>query len=359
MYAVIFAGGGGTRLWPRSRQSAPKQFVDITGSGRTMIQSTADRLQGLVAAERLYVVTGAALAPLASEQLPEMPAQQLIVEPNGRNTAPAIGLACVHLYQRDPNAVAVFLPADHVIPDVPGFHTALQRAAEAAEQGYIVTLGVAPTLPHTGYGYIKAGPTVVMNGAKNLPVYLVERFLEKPNLTTAENFLAQGGYFWNAGIFICRVDRMLAAMQEHLPEVYTCLQRIGAGLGTPNAAAELAKAWQEMPSISIDYGVMERAKSVAMVPLNAGWNDVGSWDALESVLPQDGQSNIVARGETLAIDSQGNIVYSDKRIVALIDVQDLVVVETDGALLIGHKHKMQRVREVVDHLRSQGKTELL
>ncbi len=359
MYAVIFAGGGGTRLWPRSRQSEPKQFVDITGSGRTMIQATADRLHGLVDAGQLYVVTGAQLAPLATSQLPDLPNDQLLVEPNGRNTAPAIGLACAHLYRRDPQAVAAFLPADHIIPDVAEFHRVLERAAEAARQGYLVTLGVTPTMPHTGYGYIKAGATLLTDDAQTLPVYTVERFLEKPNRATAEGFLADGNYFWNAGIFICRVDKMLAAMEQHLPDVYACLQRIRQGLGSAEAESIFQAAWREMPSISIDYGVMERAQSVAMVPLNAGWNDVGSWDALESVLPQDAQQNYVARGETLAIDSQGNIVYSDKRIVALIDVQDLVVVETDGALLIGQKQKMQRVREIVEQLRSQGKTELL
>jgi mannose-1-phosphate guanylyltransferase/mannose-6-phosphate isomerase len=281
------------------------------------------------------------------------------VEPNGRNTAPAIGLACAHLYRRDPQAIAAFLPADHIIPDVAQFHQVLNRAAEAAAQGYLVTLGITPTMPHTGYGYIKAGAALMKNNAENLPVYMVERFLEKPNRATAEGFLVDGNYFWNAGIFICRVDKMLAAMQQHLPAVYACLQRIMQGLDTPEAAQIFESAWCDMPSISIDYGVMERAQSVAMVPLDAGWNDVGSWDALESVLPQDPQGNYVARGKTLAIDSQGNIVYSDKRIVALIDVQDLVVVETDGALLIGPKHKMQRVREIVEQLRSQGKTELL
>jgi mannose-1-phosphate guanylyltransferase len=196
MYAVIFAGGGGTRLWPRSRQSEPKQFVDITGAGRTMIQATADRLQGLVGANDLYVVTGAQLAPLATAQLPDLPGDQLLVEPSGRNTAPAIGLACAHLYQRDPQAIAAFLPADHIIPDVAQFHQVLSRAAEAAAQGYLVTLGVTPTMPHTGYGYIKAGAALMDNGMQNLPVYRVERFLEKPNRATIFGMRASSFVAW-------------------------------------------------------------------------------------------------------------------------------------------------------------------
>ncbi|MCL4861170.1 MAG: mannose-1-phosphate guanylyltransferase [Caldilineaceae bacterium] len=359
MYAVILAGGGGTRLWPRSRQSQPKQFVDITGSGRTMIQATAERLGQLVADDQLYVITGASFAEITHSQLPQLRDRQVIVEPSGRNSAPAIGLSCIHLQHRDPDAVAAFLPADHVIPDSERFQAALRRAEEAAQAGYLVTLGVTPTFPHTGYGYIKCGAILPSQQADNLPIFTVERFLEKPNRATAEYFLNEGGYYWNAGIFVCRVDRMLAEIERQLPEVFQRLQQIGAALDTEQGPAVLGQAWQEMPSISIDYGVMERAERVVMAPLSAGWNDVGSWDALQAVLQQDVQNNYVAKGETLAIGSEGNIVYSDKYFVALIDVNDLVVVETDNALLIGHKTQMQRVKEVVEQLRDQGRTDLL
>ena len=211
MYAVILAGGGGTRLWPRSRQSQPKQFVDITGSGLTMIQATAERLNGLVTPDQLYVVTGAAFAPITHAQLPQLAPDQIIIEPSGRNSAPAIGLACVELYHRDPDAIAAFLPADHVIPDAVQFMASLHRAEIAARDGNLVTLGVVPTFPHIGYGYIKCGSPLYNkqddSEQDELPVYRVERFLEKPNRATAEYFLSEIGYYWNAGIFVCSVAR--------------------------------------------------------------------------------------------------------------------------------------------------------
>lgn len=356
MYAAILAGGSGTRLWPRSRQKQPKQFADITGVGRTLIQSTADRLQGLVADDQLYVVVGQSFAHLAADQLPTLAPHQIIIEPSGRNTAPAIGLACVHLYQRDPNAVVAFLPADHVIPDTAGFQAALRCAADAAEAGHLVTLGITPTFAHTGYGYIKSGATLPISAAQ--PIYTVERFLEKPNLATAEIFLADGGYYWNGGIFISRADQMLAEIERQLPEVYSRLQQIRAALDQSDASSVLAEVWPAMPNISIDYGVMEGARQVAMTPLDAGWNDVGSWDALASVIPLDEEQNCIAQGETLTINSQGNIIYSE-RFVALIGVDDLAIIDTGDALLIGHKAQMQKVKEVVEHLRRQGRTELL
>lgn len=355
-YATILAGGSGTRLWPRSRQRQPKQFADITGAGRTLIQGTADRLQGLVEEGELYVVVGERFAHLAAEQLPTLTTQQIIIEPSGRNTAPAIGLACVHLYQRDPDAVVAFLPADHVITDTEGFQNALRNAFQAAAAGHIVTLGITPTFPHTGYGYIKRGDTLSPTAQQSL--YKVERFLEKPNLATAEGFLADGGYYWNGGIFISRADTMLAEIERQLPDVYSRLQAIMVALDQSDAAEVLTAVWEEMPNISIDYGVMEGAQQVAVAPLAAGWNDVGSWDALTSVIPLDAEQNCIAQGETLTIQSSGNIIYSE-RLVALIGVDDLAIIDTGDALLIGHKAQMQKVKDVVEKLRTQGRTELL
>lgn len=357
MYAVILAGGVGTRLWPRSRENRPKQFSDITGSGFTMIQETAQRLEGLVDGDRLFVVTGPAYVELVKEQLPQMPMQHLIVEPSGRNTAPAIGLAALHLRRKDPNAVMVILPADHVILHADRFRAALRRAADVAQKGFIVTLGIEPTFAHTGYGYIKRGE--LLSTADGIAAYRVERFLEKPNRAAAEQFLADGGYYWNGGIFVSRVDVMLNEFARQAPEIYDRLQQIDAALDTPDAQKVLETVWQEMPSISIDYAIMEGAQKVAVVPLKAGWNDVGSWDALETVLEQDESGNRIARGEVLLLDSRDNIVYSDKRLVVLINVNNLVVVDTGDTLLIGDKGNMQRVKEVVEQLRAQGRTELL
>jgi len=357
MYAVILAGGVGTRLWPRSRENRPKQFSDITGSGFTMIQETAQRLEGLIDSTRLFVVTGPAYAELVKEQLPQISMRQLIIEPSGRNTAPAIGLASLYLRREDPNAVMAILPADHVILHADRFRAALRRAADAAQKGFLVTLGIEPTFAHTGYGYIKRGE--LLSTVEGIPAYRVERFLEKPNRAAAEQFLAEGGYYWNGGIFVSRVDTMLNEFARQAPEIYKRLEQIDAALDTPEAQKVLESVWQEMPSISIDYAVMEGAQKVAVVPLKAGWNDVGSWDALETVLEQDESGNRIARGEVLLLDSHDNIVYSDKRLVALINVNNLVVVDTGDTLLIGDKGNMQRVKEVVEQLRAQGRTELL
>jgi mannose-1-phosphate guanylyltransferase len=359
MYASILAGGVGSRLWPRSRQSHPKQFSDITGDGQTMIQATRSRLDGLVEDSQIYVITGSPYAALAMDQLPQLPPDQIIAEPSGRNTAPAIGLACVHLYRRDPNAILAILPADHVVHDEEQFQNALSRAAEVAETGYLVTLGIEPTVPHTGYGYIQRDEPIREAGSNTLPAYRVSRFLEKPDHATAEKFLSEGGYYWNGGIFICRVDVMLVEMEKWLPEMYGKLQEIGAGLDGKEAEEVLLRVWAEMPNISIDYGIMEQAQKVAVVPLHAGWNDVGSWDALDDVLIPDSSSNRITGSDVIAIESYNNIIYCGDKMVALIGVDDLVVVDTGDALLIGHKKQMQKVKDIVNTLSDQERADLL
>ena len=357
MYAAILAGGVGTRLWPRSRQAQPKQFSDITGSGRTMIQATADRLAGLVTDADLFIVTGRAYAGLSADQLSAMPGEQVLVEPSGRNTAPAIGLAAIHVARRDPKGVLAILPADHVILDTTAFQAALALAGRVAEEGAIVTLGIEPAFAHTGYGYIQRAEQIAAPG--DSPVYRVERFLEKPQKAVAEQFLADGGYYWNGGIFVARVDVWLGEIERQMPEMYARLVRIGDALGTPMATAVLNDEWPHMPNTSIDYGIMEQAERVAVVPLSAGWNDVGSWDALEAILQSDNSGNRVARDNALLFNSSGNIVYTDKPVVALIDVHDLVIVDTGDALLVGNKSQMQRVKDVVEALRQLGRSELL
>lgn len=278
MYAAILAGGVGTRLWPRSRQSQPKQFSDIVGSGRTMIQATADRISPVIDPHDLYVVTGLPYAALAADQLPAVPTEQILAEPSGRNTGPAIGLACIHIHHRNPKAIVAFLHSDHVVLDPAAFCAALERAQDAAEAGYIATLGIEPTFPHTGYGYIKRGDKIagIQDGA--LPVYKVQQFLEKPDRTTAESFLASGDYYWNGGIFVCRVDVMLGEFARQLPELAAGLARIGAALahGPDAADAALAEVWPTLPNISIDHGIMEHAEAVATVP----WRQVGTMSAV-------------------------------------------------------------------------------
>jgi mannose-1-phosphate guanylyltransferase len=361
MYAAILAGGVGTRLWPRSRQSQPKQFSDIVGSGRTMIQATADRISSVIAPSDLYVITGLPYAALASDQLPDIPTEQIVAEPSGRNTGPAIGLACAHIHHRDPHAVVAFLHSDHAVLDPDAFCAALTRAQVAAEAGYIATLGITPTFAHTGYGYIKRGDPIAGLPPGDLAIYAVDQFLEKPDRTTADSFLAQGGYYWNGGIFVSRVDVMLNEFARQLPELAAGLQRIEASLsqGPEVVEATLAEVWPSLPTVSIDHGIMEHAQKVATVPLEAGWNDIGSWDALASILQEDETRNYVAKGEILTLESRGNIVYTDKRVVALIHVEGLVVVDTGDTLLIGDKEHMQKVKEVVERLRDLGLSDLL
>ncbi len=365
LYAAILAGGVGARLWPRSRQSRPKQFTDVTGNGLTMLQETVARLTGLVDSSRLYVITGAQYAALVADQLPHLPLEQIILEPSGRNTAPAVGLAAAFLHHRDPDAILALLHSDHVITDVDAFQAALARAADAAEAGHIATLGIEPTSPHTGYGYIRRAAPLQITGSDRsaLPVYGVAQFLEKPSAKVAQAFLAEGGYYWNGGIFVSRVSRLLAEYQWQLPDIYAGLQQLEEQLdkhADPGAVYNtVERVWQSFPTISMDHGIMERAVRVAVVPLDAGWNDVGSWDALTAVIEADESANYVVNGRVLTIDSSENIIYSDKQVIAMIGVQDLVVIDAGDCLLIGHKGQMQRVKEIVDLLRDQGRTDLL
>ena len=358
MYAVILAGGVGTRLWPRSRQNAPKQFADITGSGRTMIQATVARLEGLVSPEDTYVITGRRYTGLCSKQLDGLPDGNILVEPEGRNTAPAIALACAHLQRRDPEEVVAVLPADHLIQDSPGFQRALRQAERCAREGFLAVLGIEPTMAHTGYGYIQREDGHLPL-AGDLPTYAVSRFLEKPDKVTAEQFLADGGYYWNGGIFVSRVERLLAEYERQMPDLYHGMNRIAAALGTSEQDSVLAKIWPTMPDISIDYGLMEGAQKVAVVPIQVGWNDLGSWDALEAVVARDEDGNYPVEGEILQLNSRGNIVAADKRLVALIDVDDLIVIDAGDALLIGKKESIQQVKQVVAELQAADRKELL
>jgi mannose-1-phosphate guanylyltransferase len=358
VHAIILAGGQGTRLWPRSRLSRPKQFADIAGQGRTMLQETVDRLQPLIPLEQVNVITGKRYAKLVREQLPLLAEDNVLVEPSGRNTAPAIGLALLHLAQRDPEAVMVVLPADHLIADAAGFRQTLLTAAELAGQGYLVTLGIAPDRPHTGYGYIKrSGPLPTSDGA---PAYAVERFLEKPDHSTACRFLEDGGYYWNGGIFISRLNSMRAEIQRQMPELDAVLSQIGAALRGPREAEVLARAWPTTPRVSIDYGVMEHARHVAVVPMDVGWNDVGDWAALHQVLPADQNGNVVLSGGHVTQDCRDTLIYgAGDRVIVAVGVEDLIVVDTADALLICPRGRAQDVKAIVEQLELERRDEYL
>jgi mannose-1-phosphate guanylyltransferase len=347
VFVVIMAGGSGTRFWPASRRARPKQFLSIGGS-RSLLRQTAERVLGEVGPEQVLVVTGADHAEHAWSELPELPRGNILVEPVGRNTAPCIGWATRAILARDSDAAVAVLPADHFIADVPGFVRQLNLAiAHAGDYRTIVLLGLVPTAPETGYGYIRRGASV------GDQVYAVARFVEKPDRKTAEGYLAEGGYLWNSGMFVFSASAMDRAIREHLPELATGLDALGAD---PTRLSELYPA---LPSISIDYGVMERARDVRVLPANFPWSDVGSWDAAKEVFPADALGNVV-RGDALLVDSRGSLVDAQGgRFVALVGVHDLIVVDTKDALLVVPRGRSQEVKKVVDHLQEKDRKELL
>jgi mannose-1-phosphate guanylyltransferase len=292
-YALIMAGGSGTRLWPLSRQQHPKQALQLAGE-RTMFQMAVDRLLPLFSPANILVVTRADYAEILGAQTPTLPSGNFIIEPEGRGTAPAIGLAAAHIQHRDPEAVMSVLTADHFIAQDERFRRALRAADQAARKGYLVTLGIQPTAPSTGFGYIQQGSR--LDVFEDLTVYELGRFTEKPALETAQKMLAEGGYSWNSGMFIWKVERILAEIKRQMPEFYAQLAEIAASFGTTHESEVLARVWRKVGKQTIDYGVMEGATAAAVIPVDIGWVDIGSWASLPEVVPPDSQGNSV-RGE--------------------------------------------------------------
>lgn len=344
VHAVILAGGKGTRFWPKSRARRPKQLLPIV-SDRTMVQETVERLAPLVAPERVWIVTGADHADELREQLPDVPADQIVIEPCGRNTAPAIGLAAGLIARSDPQATMIVLPADHHIRYPDRFRDALAESVELASSGaLLVTIGIEPNAPETGYGYIERGDEI--SGGR----HRVERFTEKPDRARAEEFLASGRFLWNSGIFVWRVSAIRAALAKHLAAT---LARIDAVIGSWGNAARFAEEYAAIQDQSIDYGVLEKADNVAVVGGDFGWDDIGSWTALLRLGPADASGNVV-RGRVLSLSSSGNLVSTDKRLIALVGVEGLVVIDTDDAILVCSADRVQDVKAIVDELHARG-----
>ena len=358
-FAVIMAGGVGSRFWPRSRERSPKQFLEILGGG-TMIENTLSRLKPLVDRSNVFVVTNRIQADIVRQLVPEMPSSNVLAEPIGRNTAACVGLAALWINRIDPDALMVALPADHIVQNTEEFLRILQLALRVAqEKDALVTIGIKPTHPETGYGYIQSAEEEIdRNEYRSQGVYRVKTFAEKPNLETAERFLQSGDFLWNSGIFVWKASVILRELELHLPELHEQLLVVRESIGTPVYEQTLEHAYRIIRSISIDYGIMEKAGNVFVVKGDFGWSDVGSWDEVVRLTPADDAGNSI-RGRTILVDSNNNYVDAGKKIVAMIGVDDLIIISTDDAVLVCKKERSQEVKEVVDFIRRKQMNEYL
>jgi mannose-1-phosphate guanylyltransferase len=353
LYALILSGGAGTRLWPLSRKSQPKQFLRLVGD-RTLLQDTVDRVAEIVPSERIFVVAPPEHRALIHEQLPELRADHVVIEPYPRGNAAAIALAMAALAAFDPDAVVAVLPSDHVVSRRAKFREVLIAATAAAEAGRLVTLGIEPERADTGFGYIEAGERLEL--VAPVPVFAVKRFTEKPKREAAEKMLAAGGHFWNAGMFVWRVGDVISAYREHLPSTAKAIDALSGAVGSPRYESVLAEVWEETDRTTIDYGLFERAASVAVVPADIGWHDVGSWARLAAIVA--GTDNWSSDGH-VAVGADGNYAWAPGKTVAFVGVDGLVVVDTPDALLVTSKERSEEVKEVVDRLRREEREDLL
>ncbi len=360
MFAVIMAGGSGTRFWPLSREKMPKQLLKI-GAEDTLIQETVKRVLPLIKREDIFIVTSHGISDAINTQLSakfgETWDRNFILEPEARNTAPALGLAALHLNRIDPEGIMVVFSADHSIRKADEFLNLLRKAGNAAFDDYLVTLGIKPDRPETGYGYIKAGDPCYGSG-DNAGVCKVEAFVEKPNIETAREYLRQGRYYWNSGIFIWKTRVFLQEIEKHAPALYKGLMEIQKTIGTENETEVIQQVFKKLESISIDYAVMEKTDRAAVIPADIGWSDVGSWTALDDVSDRDASGNIIA-GNVIDIDSHDSIIYAEKRLVATIGLKDMVVVDTPDATLVCSKERAQDVKKVVEELKKRKSGEHL
>jgi len=348
---VILAGGQGARFWPISRMRRPKQFLSISANGESLIQATARRVVELVGTENVLIVTNKLHETLIREHVPFA---GVMCEPVGRNTAASIGLAALQVRRRNPKGVMIVLPADHAVRDEAKLLKTLDEACSiAAAEDLLVTIGVPPTYPHTGYGYIKRSAALKGNG------YLVGRFYEKPNLERARKYCESGDFYWNSGMFAWRADVILEAIEDEMPELYAGLLKIDAVIGTPQESEVTAEVFEKLESVSIDFGVLEHARNCAVIAaLDFGWNDVGSWDAWAQNFEPDDQGNLV-RGDALVLESKGCLVHSEKRLTAVLGADNLIIIDAGDALLICSRDRVQDVRRIVDELKEQGRKDLI
>ena len=352
--ALIMAGGRGERFWPRSRQALPKQFLSLTDDGKTMIQLTVERISALVDLEDVYIATNEAYRELVLAQLPGLPEQNILCEPVGRNTAPCIGLGAMHISRKYEDALMMVLPSDHLVRSTPTFVRTICQGLEIAETSpNLVTIGITPNYPETGYGYIRYNPDETNGHA-----FAVDRFVEKPCLEKAQEYLRSGDYLWNSGMFLWRVSSILDNIKTHMPDLYDGLQAIGAAIGTPNETRVLKELFPTLPSESIDYGIMEKASHIFSLPGNFGWDDVGSWLAMGRIRKSDAEGNVL-RGNIATVDTNHCIIESSGKLIATVGIEDLIVIDTDDVTLICDKTHAGDIKKILAKLREEGQTQYL
>ncbi len=349
LYGIILAGGGGTRLWPLSRQHRPKPLLNLLGE-QSMLQETVARLDPLITPDRLFIAVNAVHAPEVARQVPNLPMAHIVVEPVARETGPAFGLAAIHIAHRDPEATIASFHADHVVLRPDCLRDAVALAAEAAQEGAIVTIGIRPTYAATGYGYIELADEI--GAGHGHVVREAVRFVEKPKQEMAERYVATGNFVWNAGLFICKVQTLLSAFAEHLPETYAGLMRIKEAIGTDRYVETLEAVFPTLQKISIDVGIMEKFHPLRTVPCDPGWNDVGDWDTLASLMEGDADGNVAIGARHLAIETKRTLVHGRDRLIATVGVEDLVIVDTEDAVLVLPRSRAQDVKKLVEQLTS-------
>jgi mannose-1-phosphate guanylyltransferase len=348
VYGIIMAGGGGTRFWPLSRQKKPKQLLNLSGNG-LMINETIERISNIISKENIFIVTNEKQGEKMKGSVGDMiPSDHILLEPVARNTAACIGYAAVEIIKKYGDGIMCIFPADHYIKDQEEFDRILSQAIKEAENDdKLVTIGIKPTFPSTGYGYINFEKT------NENAVYNVNEFIEKPNYETAKKYMESGKYAWNSGVFIWKASVILHSFERFLPKVYHYLVSIAASIGTDNEYKIIQQLYSKIPSISIDYGVMERSDNVAVIIGDFGWSDVGSWDNLGVLYNVDEAGNVI-KGEQVNINTKNCICYAENRLIATIGIENMIIVETEDAILVCRKDQAQQVKEVVENLKARG-----
>ncbi len=356
LYTLIMAGGAGTRFWPRSKTAKPKQYLNIQGDD-SLLQETINRFATFTETDNIYIVSNRNQAEVLEEQTPMLPKENLIYEPVGKNTLPCIGLAAMFAEKENPEGIMVVAPSDHLIENDALFkETVLAAAKIADEKEGIVTIGITPTYPATGYGYVQTEKEIT--GTEKIKQFKVERFVEKPNEQTAAGYLKDGGFYWNSGLFIFKISVFLNSVKEFAPELYSDLRKIQATLGTPSFNQTLDTIYRAVKSISVDYGIMEHAKNIYLVEGNFGWNDLGGWESVYQISKKDENGN-AADGDSIFLDSKNSYIYSEKGLITLVGLDDVIVVQEGNTTLVCKRDNAEDVKRIVEQLKAENKTQYL